>query len=125
MWKRIVCRPPGTLWVKRHPHRSAFPIEAVGMLIVTGWAGVRAWLTDMAAGFQQHQRALDRFGCLNSRLHMQIADQIGIVGLERVIQRAVQLDSVLLALLPAIRTHGVEHCRKLAAGFRECGSLSW
>ncbi len=71
----------------------------------------------------QVQCALDRLGRLDARLDVQVAHQRGVFGLERVVQRMMQLDSVLLAVLPTIGADRVKHRRKLAAGFREGGCL--
>src|SRR6266508_1746068 len=110
---------------RREIDRPALPIYAEGMHIVTGREGMRVRLADLSLDLlslvfsPQRQRALERLGRLHPRLYGQVAHQGGIIGLERVIQRTVQFDAVLLAVLPAYRSHSIEHRRKLATGFRQ------
>src|SRR5262249_12775856 len=108
---------------ERHPHRAALPIYLVGMQVIARWAGSTLRLAHLAASAPKRERALDGFGRLDARLDVQIAHQGGVVGFERIVQRAVQLDTVLLALMPSVSAHSVEHCRKLATRFSKCGSL--
>src|SRR6266508_507071 len=110
---------------ERHPHRAALPIHAVGMQVVTRWAGLRVRPRDLPTRFLERKRAFHRFGRLDARLHVQIAHEGRILSLERVVQRAMQFDTIFLVLLPAVGTHGVEHRRKLAAGFGKCVGLGW
>ena len=108
---------------KRHTHGLAFPIDPVGVNVVARRAGKRAWLTDLPASASERERAFDCLGGFDARLHMQVTHQGRIVGFDRIVQRTVQLDPVLLAPLPAIGAHSVKDRRKLAAGFCEHGSL--
>src|SRR5262249_52890872 len=71
----------------------------------------------LATCLMQGQRTFDCFGRLHARLDVQIAHESGVVGLERVVGSMVQLHAIRQAFTPAVRTHGIEYSRKLAAGF--------
>src|SRR5262245_32154464 len=87
------------------------------MQVVARGAGIRMRLIDLPTGFLYCQRALDRLSRLDARLDMEIADQMRIVGFERVVGGVMQLDTVGQMLTPAIRADSVKHRCKLAAGF--------
>src|SRR5258706_2138749 len=84
VFRRIVqhskadCLPPDR---RAHLHRAAVPIDTVGVDVVARWAGVRVWLADLPIDVltrilpAHSERALNRFGCLDARLYVQIAHQ--------------------------------------------------
>src|SRR5262249_41124893 len=110
---------------ERHPYGATFPVYAVGMQVIARRASLRGRLTHLAASAPKRECAAYGFGGLHTRLHVQIAHQSRIFGFERVVQCMMQLNTVLLALLPAVGTDRVEHCCKLAARFSKCGGLDW
>jgi len=130
--------PSGVAWQREgnshapldsgEPDRVRSPLQLEGVNIEARSAGTRTGTGNLPPLPLESQGALDRLGSLDAGLDMQVRDKTRILCFERVIGSMVELDAVLLTMLPSVGSDGVKGRGEQAHGLRErhcllCGGL--
>jgi len=100
--------------VREHP---------VATSIVPDWRKFRMRIRDFATFFLENKRRLDGFGCPHSGSTDELRWQSGMLSTKGIVSRLMQFYPVLLAVLPAVVTNGIETGCMLSKGFRENSCL--
>ena len=108
---------------RREAHRRGRPVQFESVPVETRRASQRPGAADLPALKTQRECRLQGLGRFDAGLNVQVGDKSWKSGLEVPVGRMVQADAIVLVVLPAPSTAGIEGLGELRRGVGQRGSL--